>query len=188
MFWLPLNVFLQFLSFTLKERWVEVVFVCLQSWYPLFSTSPLSLSLSTWAWRLWHPDRGSAWKQTAAVAPVTGPDRCAAGCRVAWRYRWMADRYHNHTSPLLSLTYWIKHLPSCSWIANPPPPKKKIWRLLEMSLRWVKKHEKSAWWYPTNEVPKVFFFISGYHLQIDRPAIWQAFVPGCCNRFTIMTD
>lgn len=86
---------------------------------------PLSVSLHL-AWRLWHPDRGSAWKQTAAPAPVTGPDRCAAGCRVAWRYRWMADRYHNHTSPLLSLTYWIKHLPSCSWIAHRPPPKKNL--------------------------------------------------------------
>ncbi len=74
---------------------------------------------------LWHPDRGSAWKQTAAAAPVTDPDRCAARCRVARRleYRCMADRYHNHTSPLLSLTYWIKHLPSCSWIAHPSFPK-----------------------------------------------------------------
>lgn len=76
---------------------------------------------------LWHPDRGSAWKQTAAAAPVTGSDRCAARCRVARRleYRCMADRYHNHTSPLLSLTYWIKHLPSCSWISLTLP---KIWR------------------------------------------------------------
>lgn len=118
MFWLPLDVFLQFLSFTLKERWVEVVFVCLQCWYPLFHHPLLSLLSLHVGWRLWHPDRACAWKQTAAAAPVTGPDRCAAGCRVAWRYRWMADRYHNHTSPLLSLTYWIKHLPSCS-----PPSK-----------------------------------------------------------------
>lgn len=54
------------------------------------------------------------------------PDRCTAGCRVARRdeYRCIADRYHNHTSPLLSLTYWIKHLPSCLWITHHP----KIWR------------------------------------------------------------
>lgn len=51
------------------------------------------------------------------------PDRCTAGCHVARRdeYRCMADRYHNHTSPPLSLTYWIKHLPSCLWNAHPPP-------------------------------------------------------------------
>lgn len=66
------------------------------------------------------------------------PDRCAAGCRVPRMvaYRCLADRYHNHTSPLLSLTYWIKHLPSCSRIAHPPQNLEGK-RLLEVSLTRV---------------------------------------------------
>lgn len=93
-------------------------------------SSSSSSSLST------RPARGSDTRTAALLGnklrrllrlPV--PDRCAARCRVARRLecRCMADRYHNHTSPLLSLTYWIKHLPSCSWIAH-PPLLPKIWR------------------------------------------------------------
>ncbi len=106
-----------------RERSEGSVCVFSLSWHSLLlfllNLSPPGLA------GLWHPDRGSAWKQTAAAALVTDPDRCAARCRVARRleYRCMADRYHNHTSPLLSLTYWIKHLPSCSRIAHPSFPK-----------------------------------------------------------------
>lgn len=67
------------------------------------------------------------------------PDRSAAGCRVPRMvaYRCMTDRYHNHTSPLLSLTYWIKHLPSCSRIAHTTPNsggKETSWSVFEMSV------------------------------------------------------
>lgn len=94
--------------------------LCLRSWHPLF----LHLLL-----HLWHP-----------VTARASRGRCPAGCRVARRleYRCMADRYHNHTSPLLSLTSWIKHLPSCPWITHPPTPQKRNLaggRLLEVSLR-----------------------------------------------------
>lgn len=67
------------------------------------------------------PSHGSAWKQTAA--PVTGPDRCTARCRVAGslKYPCTADCYHNHTPPPLSLPSWIKHLPSCLHAAHPAP-------------------------------------------------------------------
>lgn len=90
------------------------------------------------AWRgLWHPGLAApAWKQTAAAAPVTGPDRCRARwCRVARRMGCprVADRYHNHTSPLWSLTYWIKHRPSCPGIATHSTSAPEFWRENEAS-------------------------------------------------------
>lgn len=122
------------------KRWVKAVFMYLRSWYSPSHSLPIPLHL---AWRLWHPDRGSAWKQTAAAAPVTGArsmrcrvSRSSDGCLSMLGHRCLADRYHNHTSPLLSLTYWIKHLPSCSRIAHPPQNLEGK-RLLEVSLTRV---------------------------------------------------
>lgn len=93
-------------------------------------------------------------------------DRCAARYRVArWlECRCMADRYHNHTSPLLSLTYWIKHLPSCSWIAHPKIRREEAsWRDFEMSeVRW----EKGAM-IAHNEAPRGVF-IAGISTQTHR--------------------
>lgn len=163
-----MNASLQFLSFTLKERWVEVVFV-----FPL--------SQHHLAGRLWHPDRGSAWKQTAAAAPVTGSDRCAAGCRVAWRYRCMADRYHNHTSPLLSLTYWIKHLPSCSWIAHCPKSGGKDFskRLWDEWSNTRKAHDDTQ----QKSSPKLFLSQGS---SPNKPTSYlTGFVSGYWNRFTV---
>lgn len=60
--------------------------------------------------------RSPDWKQTERGATsVTGSDRCSAWCRVSPSLGCpsVADRYHNHTSPLLSPAYWIKHPPSC---------------------------------------------------------------------------
>lgn len=170
---------LQLLSFTLKERWVKAVFVCFHGADTLSSSSS-SLHL---AWRrLWHPHRGSAWKQTAAAAPVSGPDRCAARCRVARRleYRCMADRYHNHTSPLLSLTYWIKHLPSCSRIAHPSSPPKSGGKGTSGSVFGMSEVTwERCTMIPNKWGPQSCFYLS--HLQIDLPDTWQGFVPGCCS-------
>lgn len=109
---------------------------------------------------------------------LPGTDRCSAGCRVARRvgYRCMTDRYHNHTSPLLSLTYWIKHLPSCSRIALP--------RLLKSGGRGSSSsvsevtREKLTMIPSTRRSPKLFLS----QASPNRVAIWQHFVPGCWQR------
>lgn len=154
---LTVTEWVQFLSITFKGRQVGAVFLC-------FLPNPLSLHRF---WKgSWHPDRGSAWKQTAAAAPVTGSDRCAARYRVArWlECRCMADRYHNHTSPLLSLTYWIKHLPSCSWI---PHPKIRRGRGFLKGLwdEWSKMRKRAM--IPHNEAPRGVF-IAGISTQTHR--------------------
>lgn len=83
--------------------------VCVFSFLPL-SAGPGPARLD--GQRTAAPD----WKQTERGAtPVTGPDRCRARYRVAPSLGCpsVADRYHNHTSTLLSPAYWIKHPPSC---------------------------------------------------------------------------
>lgn len=142
--------------------------------------SSSSSSLST------RPARGSDTRTAALLGnklrrllrlPV--PDRCAARCRVARRLecRCMADRYHNHTSPLLSLTYWIKHLPSCSLILPSSPKsggKEASWSVFGMS---EVTREKSPM-IPNKWGPQSCFYLR--HLQTDPPD-WQCFVPGRCN-------
>lgn len=94
------------LSSTVEMNRAERMFVCFPSC--LFRPGRARLD----GQRTTAPD----WKQTERGAtPVTGPDRCRTRYRVAPSLGCpsVADRYHNHTSTLLSPAYWIKHPPSC---------------------------------------------------------------------------
>lgn len=71
--------------------------------------------------RTWSRGCGAAWKQTAAsrvtARAIDGwcerAPRAGRQYRVArageTEYRRVTDRYHNHTSPLIASTCWIKH-------------------------------------------------------------------------------
>lgn len=159
-----------------RDEWRRCL--CVYGADTLFSSSSLSLHLAGPALTL---GPRLCLKTNCGGGSGYRNDRCAAGCRVARRleYRCMADRYHNHTSPLLSLTYWIKHLPSCSWIYQKRKKKsggkETFWSVFEIS---GVTREKRIMILNTCG-PQSCFYLR--HLQIDPPAVWQHSVPGCCS-------
>lgn len=168
LFWLSLNESLQFLSFTLKERWV---FVCFPPHPPL---SPPGL-----AGALTPGPRLCLETNCGGCSGYRCPIDALARCRVARRLecRCMADRYHNHTSPPL-IAYLLNKTSAFLLVDRSSSPKsggkEASWSVFEIS---EVTREKSPM-IPNKWGPQSCFYLR--HLQTDPPD-WQCFVPGRCN-------